>query len=314
KMSKSLGNVTAPEDVIREHGADILRLWVVASNYTENLTIGKNILTQHSESYRRIRNTFRWLLGVIETDPREPQEYKKSQLPLLEQYMLRRLAMLGRDIKKHADVYEFNKVFSALYRFCDQDLSAFYFDVRKDSLYCDSLDSEQRKQTMFVIDKIFDSLCKWFAPILCFTAEEAWRAHPRNKDNPDATIHMEEFPELPDEWLDGNLDEQVEDMMEIRKNVLQVLEIARKDKKIGSGLAAAVTLTLPPKIYESATAFDLADIFIVSDVKVQSGDELKIEWQAASGEKCERCWKIMPEVTQNPEKLCKRCHGVVAAM
>ena len=309
KMSKSLGNVTAPEDVIREHGADILRLWVVASNYTENLTIGKNILTQHSESYRRIRNTFRWLLGVIGTDRGEVKSFKKSELPLLEQYILRRLAQLATDIEKYAKDYEFNKIFLLLYRFCDQDLSAFYFDVRKDSLYCDAKDSPQRKQTMFVIEQIFDCLCKWFAPILCFTAEEAWLAHPKNQGKEDETIHLHQFPTIPEEWRQGNLDEQVEQIMDIRKNVLQVLEIARKDKKIGSGLEATISLTLPKETYTAVEEFDLANIFIVSDVVVQPGDELKIEWQAASGDKCGRCWKILPEVKND---LCQRCEAVVA--
>ncbi len=309
KMSKSLGNVTAPEDVIREHGADILRLWVVASNYTENLTIGKNILTQHSESYRRIRNTFRWLLGVIGTDRGEVKSFNKSELPLLEQYILRRLAQLATDIEKYAKVYEFNKIFLLLYRFCDQDLSAFYFDVRKDSLYCDAKDSPQRKQTMFVIEQIFDCLCKWFAPILCFTAEEAWLAHPKNQGKEDETIHLHQFPTIPKEWQQGNVDEQVEQIMDIRKNVLQVLEIARKDKKIGSGLEATISLTLPKETYNAVEEFDLANIFIVSDVVVQPGDELKIEWQAASGDKCGRCWKILPEVKND---LCHRCEAVVA--
>ncbi len=309
KMSKSLGNVTAPEDVIREHGADILRLWVVASNYTENLTIGKNILKQHSESYRRIRNTFRWLLGVIGTYKGEVESFKKSELPLLEQYILRRLAQLATDIEKYAKDYEFNKIFLLLYRFCDQDLSAFYFDVRKDSLYCDAKDSPQRKQTMFVIEQIFDCLCKWFAPILCFTAEEAWLAHPKNQGKEDETIHLHQFPTIPEEWRQGNLDEQVEQIMDIRKNVLQVLEIARKDKKIGSGLESTITLTLPKETYTAVEEFDLANIFIVSDVVVQAGDELKIEWQAASGDKCGRCWKILPEVKND---LCQRCEAVVA--
>ena len=316
KMSKSLGNVTAPEDVIRDHGADILRLWVVASNYTENLTIGKNILTQHSESYRRIRNTFRWLLGVLGSDPSAipaNADAMPSMQNNLERFILSRLAMLDNIIRAAAKQYDFNRIYRELYKFCDQDLSAFYFDVRKDSLYCDDKDFHKRKNIMVVINKLHECLCKWFAPILCFTAEEAWRAHPRHQGKEEETVHLHDFPNVPSSWADEEGDKKIQQLMVLRQSVLRVLETARKDKKIGSGLEAAITITLPKDMYDMVEEFDLADIFIVSDVTVKMGDELKIEWHKASGEKCERCWKILPTVATSPEKLCARCTSVVAA-
>lgn len=268
---------------------------------------------QNSESYRRIRNTFRWLLGVLATDPDVPDHFEKQQLPLLEQYILRRLADLSHSIINYTNDFEFNKIFLSLYRFCDQDLSAFYFDVRKDRLYCDDKNSIARKQTMFVLNYVFDFLCKWFAPILCFTAEETWHAHPRYKDRGLESVHLEKFPNAPASWQAGEEDKWVEKIIDIRKNVLQVLEMARKDKKIGSALESHITLSLPETLYQATSQwdknfFDWADIFIVSSVILKKSDDIHIAWQMAEGDKCGRCWKILPEVTSN---LCKRCQQIV---
>ncbi|MCX8515644.1 MAG: class I tRNA ligase family protein, partial [Alphaproteobacteria bacterium] len=250
KMSKSLGNVVAPAEVIKQYGADILRLWVVASDYSENLLIGKNILAQHSESYRRVRNTFRWLLGVLNSSDKHfvAEGKQPEQMPAVDRYILHCLTELDIKIRAAITHYEFDKMFRALFTFCDSDLSAFYFDVRKDVLYCHAVDSVERRAAIFVIDTLHNCLCRWFAPILCFTAEEAWHTHPRHQQRhgDQDSIHLHDFPDITAHgWLDESLAKNIRTMIGVRKEVLQVLEQARKEKKIGSSLDAQIQLTLP---------------------------------------------------------------------
>jgi len=195
KMSKSLGNVIAPEDILKKYGADILRIWVASSNYAEDLRIDYSILEQHADSYRKIRNTFRYLLGNL-NDSFDKVDIKKldlNQLPELEQYMLHRVFELNKNFKNYFKSYDFHNLYKELLNFCTVDLSAFYFDIRKDALYCDSKDSERRKSCIVVLNIILESLIKWFAPILSFTTEEIFILI--SKDN--KSIHLEEFMEFP---------------------------------------------------------------------------------------------------------------------
>jgi isoleucyl-tRNA synthetase len=201
KMSKSLGNIVAPQDVVEKHGADVLRLWVVGSDYSEDLRIGPEILKQQTDVYRRFRNTFRYLLGNLnDFDPSE--RLAAAELPELERWVLHRLSELDRQLRQACDELQFHPVFADLHTFCAVDLSAFYFDVRKDSLYCDPLHSLRRRAVRTVLDAVFDCLTAWLAPFLCFTAEEAWLArYPETE----ASVHLRLFPEIPEGWRDDVL-------------------------------------------------------------------------------------------------------------
>ena len=195
KMSKSVGNVIAPEDILKKYGADILRIWVASSNYAEDLRIDYSILEQHADSYRKIRNTFRYLLGNLNDDFKKVdiEKLDLNQLPELEQYMLHRVYNLNENYQNYFKSYDFHNLYKELLNFCTVDLSAFYFDIRKDALYCDSKDSEKRKSSIIVLNIILESLIKWFAPILSFTTEEIFILIKQDKKS----IHLEKFIEIP---------------------------------------------------------------------------------------------------------------------
>ncbi len=327
KMSKSLGNVISPQEVANRQGADILRLWVVGSDYSEDLRIGAEILKQHADIYRRLRNTLRFLLGnlnAFDAGERVPRE----QMPELERWVLHRLWQLDGQLRHACKAFSFHPFFAELHTFCAVDLSAFYFDVRKDSLYCDPVLSERRRAARTVLDLLFDHLTAWLAPFACFTAEEAWLArHPGAGES----VHLRLFPEVPQAWRDDGLAERWERIRDVRRVVTGALERARADKVIGSSLQAAPVILADARwadVLASIDRSDLADVCITSGIEVrcpatvETGDGrlsipevagVTVEFRMAPGRKCERCWKVLEEVGRRADHpgLCGRCADAV---
>ena len=300
KMSKSAGNVISPEDILKNYGADILRAWVASSDYTEDLRIDDSILSQHAESYRKIRNTFRFILGNLQ-DKFEPQDFKKiniNNISELEKYILGKISLLDNSIKENLKNYNYHKLYKELLNFCALDLSSFYFDIRKDVLYCDDLDSKKRKDCIVVLNIILECLLKWFAPIFVFTTEEIFSL----VNNSENSIHEMSFPELPQNWANEELNKKWEDIYEIRKQVNIAIEEKRSNKLIGSSLEAELLIHVNEKESKLLEGLDLEEYFITSKVKkVQNRieDKMKIEVKKSTGSKCTLCWKIL-------EKKCKR--------
>ncbi len=292
KMSKSLGNVIAPEDILKKYGADILRIWVASSNYAEDLRIDYSILDQHSDSYRKIRNTFRYLLGnlndVFEDIDLEKIELK--ELPELEQFMLHKIYNLNINFHKYFKNYDFHNLYKELLNFCAVDLSAFYFDIRKDTLYCDPKHSEKRKNTLLLLNIILNSLLKWFAPILSFTTEEIYQlVSKKNK-----SIHLENFLEFPKKFDNNQLYDKWNQLIKIRDICNLSIEEKRASKEIGSSLEAALTIKLDEQSLKIIKDIDLSELCITSsvDIKNESFDEISVDTKKAEGNKCPVCWKI----------------------
>ncbi|EFH13296.1 isoleucine--tRNA ligase [Teichococcus cervicalis] len=308
KMSKSLGNVTAPQEVTKQYGADILRLWVMNSDTADDLRIGKNILAQQAELYRRIRNTLRWLLGSLEGFS-ESETLPYAELPELERWVLHRLTELDGRMRKAVADYDWNGVYPEIHAFCATDLSAFYFDIRKDSLYCDAADSPRRRAARTVLDALHRCLTTWLAPVMPFTAEEAWLARFPSEDG---SVHLELFPEMPAEWRDATLAAKWERVRDARRGATQLLEQDRKEGRIGASLQARVTFApdseaaglLPPELWE--------EVLIVSEVALGAAGA-GVATDLAPGQKCERCWRVLPEVgaSHAHPTLCRRCEAVV---
>ncbi|HEV2302726.1 MAG TPA: isoleucine--tRNA ligase [Stellaceae bacterium] len=323
KMSKSLGNITAPQDVMKQSGADILRLWVVASDYSEDLRIGPEILKYQSETYRRLRNTLRYLLGALDGFS-AGERVEPAAMPELERWVLHRLAELDRLVRRSIEAYDFHAMFTALHNFCATDLSAFYFDVRKDRLYCDAPDDPRRRAVRTVLDRLFDCLARWLAPVLCFTAEEAWLA--RHGEAEGRSIHLELFPEVPAAWHDEALGGRWARLRDLRRVVTGALELERGAKRLGSSLEAAVELYVPGDFLDLMRGVDLAELCITSSGTVHAGPVpedafalpdvpgVGVRVSAAPGVRCERCWRVLPEVGEGlPGDLCRRCAAAVAA-
>jgi isoleucyl-tRNA synthetase len=310
KMSKSSGNVVAPQDVIRQSGAEILRLWAMSSDYAEDLRIGPEIIKANVESYRKLRNTLRFLLGnLAHEEPALHVAY--ADMPELERYMLSRLAELDVIVRAGYDAFDFKRIFHALFNFCVNDLSAFYFDIRKDALYCDPYDSLTRRASLTVLDTIFEALTAWLAPMLCFTMEEAWlNRFPADKDS----VHLRQFPAIKDVWRDDALADKWRKVRQVRRVVTGALEIERKERRIGSSLEAA------PKVYvannelrAALDGIDLAEIAITSGATLLPGEDTRqafrldevpgvaVEFERAQGRKCARSWKILEDVGADPE-------------
>ncbi|WP_439577070.1 isoleucine--tRNA ligase [Elioraea sp.] len=322
KMSKSLGNTVAPQEVIAEYGADILRLWVMASDYTEDLRIGKEILKQQAELYRRIRNTLRWLLGALDAFD-ESERVPLAEMPELERWVLHRLAELDLRVREATGNFEWTGVFAELHGFCATDLSAFYFDIRKDALYCDRADSLRRRACRTVLDHVFRGLVTWLAPVLVFTAEEAWLARFPGEDE---SVHLQTFPEMPASWRDDALAARWARIREIRRVVTGALERERAEGRIGSSLQSAPVLAVPDADRSLLDAEGWAEICITSGLMltaaapsnaftVEGIEEVAVVPAKASGSKCERCWKVLPEVGAHPDHpgLCDRCHDAVTS-
>jgi isoleucyl-tRNA synthetase len=322
KQSKSLGNVIAPDDVMKQSGADILRLWVVASDYTEDLSLGPEILKHLGDAYRRLRNTLRYLLGALAGfSPGEA--IPPEEMPELERWVLHRLAELDGLVRRAIAEYDFHTLFTALHNFCAVDLSAFYFDIRKDRLYCDGADDIGRRATRTVMDRTFDCLCRWLAPILCFTAEEAWLA--RHGDRPGHSVHLELFADVPQTWLDPALAARWAELRELRRVVTGALEVERGAKRIGSSLQAAVEVYVPGRLVPLLRDVDLGELCITSAGTIRLGPPPEAAFTlpdaagigvvvlAADGARCERCWRVLPEVglVAAHADLCRRCAKVV---
>ena len=311
KMSKSLGNVIQPQKIIQQSGADILRLWVVSSDYYDDLRIGPEILKRQTDHYRRIRNTLRYLLGALDGfDKLLPVSF--DEMPELEKWVAARLFDLDKIIREKANIYDFHAIFTELHDFCNGDLSAFYFDIRKDMLYCDALDNTSRRAALTMMDMCFRSLVSWIAPILCFTADEAWLAYTGNNQD---SIHLGEYQNIPLDWQNSDLTKKWTKVRAIRSDVTTAIENARTDLKIGGSLQASVKLSLPEEEVMLLSGIDLPTLFITSDAQIVdcNASQIKVEINLAVGDKCERCWKILPEVNTN-EGICQRCNEVVTAM
>ncbi len=301
KMSKSLGNVIAPEDILKKYGADILRIWVASSNYSEDLRIDYSILDQHAESYRKIRNTFRYLLGNIK-DNFEESDFEKvdlNKLPELEQFMLHKLYSLNVNFKKYFKNYDFHNLYKELLNFCTVDLSAFYFDIRKDTLYCDPIESEKRKSTILLLNIILNSLLKWFAPILSFTTEEIYRL--LFKDN--KSIHLEKFLDFPVSFVNKKLYQKWIELIKIRNICNISIEEKRANKEIGSSLEADLNIHLDKKLEDITKNIDFSELCITSKAKISFKEKLETSAKTtkARGTKCTLCWKII-------ENACDRTH------
>ena len=311
KMSKSLGNVTAPDQVADKYGADILRLWVMMSDTSEDLRIGPEILKQQSELYRRLRNTLRWVLGSL-AGYEDTEAVAAEDMPELERYILHLLTGIDTKIRAAVDSHDWTGVYPDLHNFCATDLSAFYFDIRKDAIYCDGAGSLRRRAARTVLHHLHRCLCAWLAPVLCFTAEEAWTARFGEQDS----VHLHQFPELPAAWHDEALAAKWEGLRAIRRRITVPLEEARRANVIGASLQAAVTLKLAPEESGLLSAADWAELAIVSDLRTEVGvgDDLA-KVSLAPGNKCERCWKVLPEVGTHHTHpgLCRRCVSVVDA-
>ena len=322
KMSKSLGNIVSPQDVIASHGADVLRLWVLASDYSSDLRIGPEILKQQADIYRRIRNTLRFLLGNLDGfDDRERLLY--AELPELERWVLHRLTELDAALRQACNDFLFHPLFAELHGFCTVDLSALYFDVRKDSLYCDPADSLRRRAVRTVLDRIFDCLTAWLAPFLCFTAEEAWLARPRGGDG--ASVHERLFPILPPEWRDDALAAKWEIVRRLRRVVTGAIEVERAANRLGASLQAHPVIYASAEFRQAVQGVDLAELCITSAAELTDApapetayrlpdvDGVAVVVQRAHGEKCERCWQVLPEVgtIADAPGVCGRCADAV---
>jgi isoleucyl-tRNA synthetase len=308
KQSKSLGNVTAPQKVIDEYGADILRLWVMNSDITEDQRIGKEILKQQAELYRRIRNTLRWILGGLDGFA-DVERVGHADMPELERFILHRVAELDRRVRRAVQSYDWAGVVPELHGFCATDLSAFYFDIRKDALYCDRPDSIRRRACRTVLDVLHRALCTWLAPTLCFTADEAWVA----RFGEESSVHLALFPDIPNGWFDADLAVRWQRVRDIRRTVTAVIEQARAAAVLGSSLQAAVALSLPAGDMALLDAMQWAEIAIVSDLTVGAGDEVAASVTLAAGQKCVRCWRVLTEVGLSAAHpgLCVRCEDAV---
>ena len=303
-MSKSTGNIIAPEDILKKYGADILRAWVAASDYAEDFRLDYSILEQHAESYRKIRNTFRFLLGNLK-DKKNNFDLNSKEIekwPELERYILHQLFMLNKKFEKYFKEYNFHKLYKELLNFCSLDLSAFYFDIRKDVLYCDDLKSSKRKICINLLGLTLDILLKWFAPILSFTTEEIFQILNKGKNS---SIHLEKFPKIPENWENRKLYEKWEKLKIVRNVVNAGIEIKRSSKDIGSSLEADIEIYLGEEYLKLFNDINMSEYFITSCARakpmIKSDEHFKLSdienvgvlVKKAKGKKCSRCWKIL---------------------
>ncbi|MEM8826156.1 MAG: isoleucine--tRNA ligase [Pseudomonadota bacterium] len=323
KQSKSLGNTTDPKTIIDQHGADILRLWVAAVDYTEDHRIGDEIVKGIADRYRKLRNTLRFLLGALnditgELRPVEraaPELLDPAGMPELERWVLARLAEVDATLREAAEAYDYTRYLTTLETFCGADLSSLYFDVRKDSLYCDHPTDPKRMACRQVLDVLLEALMRYFAPILCFTAEEAWQT--RYPDG-DGSVHLAEWPEIDADWRDEALLAKWERLRDLRAAVTEAIEPLRRDKTIRSSNEADVALILcDVEDKAMAESVDFAELAIVARVDVRceavGGADAASSYEGAwvrvdrtELEKCARCWRHTPDVDTGPQ-LCRRC-------
>ena len=321
KMSKSLGNTIVPEEVVKQYGADILRLWVAQSDYSADQRIGPEILKGVADSYRRLRNTMRFMLGSLH-DFNETDRIDPADMPELEQWVLHRLAELDTRVRAGYTAYDFQGVFQAIFTFATVDLSAFYFDVRKDVLYCDG-DTVERRAARTVLDILFHRLTTWLAPVLVFTMEEVWLERFGGEES---SVHLIDIPDTPNAWLNPDLAEKWAMIRRVRRVVTAALEVQRTEKVIGASLEAAPVLYLANNaVKEVLDQMPFADICITSDLTLSTDaapsdaftladiEGVAVSFVKAEGEKCGRCWKILPDVgTHNHAGVCGRCNDALS--
>ncbi len=326
KMSKSAGNVVAPQEVCDDFGADILRQWVVSSDYSVDQRIGPDIIKSQVDSYRRLRNTLRFLLGNL-AGFQESERIEVAEMPELDRWVLHRLWELDRLVRECCEAFDFHRLFVDLYNFCTVDLSAYYLDIRKDALYCDAVATPRRRAARTVIDRVFDCLVAWLAPVLCFTAEEAWL---RRGNDEGTSVHLQLFPDVPGEWRDDVLAAKWRRVRRLRRVVTGALEVERREKRIGASLQAHPVVYARAEDLEAMAGVDLAEIAITSTARLVEGeaptgaftiegvDHIGVVVEGAEGGRCERCWRVLAEVpADTPEErageaVCGRCRDVVA--
>jgi isoleucyl-tRNA synthetase len=326
KMSKSLGNVISLDDLLPRYGAEILRLWVAAEDYTEDIRVSFEILDRLADAYRRIRNTFRFLLGNLYDFDVQRDRQPYAALEEVDRFVLDRLARLVDRVTRAYEEYQFHTAFHSVHNFCAVDLSALYLDVIKDRLYTSAPGDARRRAAQTICYDVFGALARLMAPLMTFTAEEAWRYLPGARAE---SVHLERFPEVPLAWVDDTLKGEWDRLLEVRREVAKALEAARARKLIGSGLEAAVHIMTAPEDLPALLGAKrelLATLFIVSRVALaapatapsvvyesQEIPGLTIGIDRAPGDKCERCWMRSERVGDNAAHptLCDRCVSVV---
>ncbi|WP_374407067.1 isoleucine--tRNA ligase [Pelagerythrobacter sp.] len=306
KMSKSLGNTIDPNKVIEQYGADIVRLWALSIDYTEDHRIGDEILKGTADQYRKLRNTFRYLLGALDGFDYDAEGVDPAEMPELERYVLGRLHALDAELQQAIDDFDFNEYTRALVEFANEDLSAFFFDIRKDRLYCDGADDPRRRAYRTTLDVLFHALVRYAAPVLVFTAEEAWTTRFPER----GSVHLQELHPLPEEWADPALAERFDGLRALRERVMEAIEPLRRDKVVRSGLEAEVTVPAEA-VPAGFTDEDLAELFITASVARGQGAGVTVT--RTTDHKCGRCWRLLPDVAEDGA-LCARCDDVVSQM
>jgi isoleucyl-tRNA synthetase len=322
KMSKSLGNVVDPADIMKDYGADILRIWVASSDYSDDLRIGKEIIGSSVDAYRKVRNTIRYLLGALKGFE-ETEKLPCEEMPELERYMLHLVAKLDEEVRKGYEAFDFKGVWRKVFDFCTLDLSAFYLDIRKDSLYCDDPASPRRRAARTVMDVVFEHLTAWISPVLVFTMEEAW-GYRHGKGA--GSVHLRQLPNADPSWRDEAIAARWDELRDIRRVVTGAIEVERREKRIGASLEAIATLYLRDDARLAlAKAQDLAELFISSDVTIEKGegpaDAFRLDDVAgvavivaeSDHRKCQRCWRYVADVGSNAghPDACARCADAV---
>lgn len=308
-MSKSIGNTVEPQTIAKQNGIEILRLLIAAAEYGDDLRLGKTIIDQSSEMYRKLRNTLRYLLGALNGFEESERLPRSNDTPLLERWLLHRLWELDRTVRRAYDTYQFREALSAIVEFCNVDLSAFYVDVRKDALYCDAPASLRRRACRSALDEVFSRLTAWLAPILPFTMEEAWLT----RFPSDVSVHLRTFPETPAAWEDDFAGEEIARVREARAVVTGALEVARREKLIGSALEARPRVWVADEnLRASLQAIDFAELCITSGVAIEAGEGpveafrlpetpgVAVLVEKAPGVKCARSWKYFDPATADP--------------
>jgi isoleucyl-tRNA synthetase len=322
KMSKSAQNALAPDKIAQQSGAEILRLWTANTDYTEDQRLGPEILKSTTDAYRRLRNTIRFMLANLD-DWQDNERIAVEDMPELERLILHRLAELDVAVRQGYNEYDFNRVFHELFNFCTNDLSAFFFDIRKDALYCDGAGDVRRRAARTVLNELFSHLTLWLSPILCFTMEEVWL---NQKGEGAESVHLQIFPDVPENWRDDALAARWSKIREVRRVLTGALEVERREKRIGSSLEASVAVFMTDPVYIAALSdVDVAELAITSSgvVRAEGGPEhafalpdapgIAVVCDLAQGEKCNRCWMILPEVGSEPgvNDVCGRCSSAI---
>lgn len=314
KMSKSLGNVIDPEDVLKQLGAEILRMWVSMVDYREEISIGKETLDRISEAYRKIRNTFRYLLSNLYDFRPDTHRVPDNRLAPLDRWAMQQLSDLTRRVNEAYGRYEYHVVYHAIYRFCVVEMSAFYLDISKDRLYCSHPDSQERRSAQTALFAILDQLVRLSAPVFAFTAEEVWKDVPAFHGKPES-VHLSEINSVPDGFLSEEDRGHWEKLAQYREAVLKLMEEARQRKEIGSSLEATVVFEFAPAEEATVRRFEefLPNLFIASQVQLKPAASTTFSVVPAAGRKCQRCWQIREDATSRggQEVVCARCAGVL---